>query len=131
MATLDWEEDFACGVASIDHEHRELIEVINDLLARMGEDGTEDEVAYFLGEVHGQIESHFALEEKLMRDAGYPNYGPHKADHDRLLDEIRDIMEDAGTGLSGTRDSLAQRLRDWFSDHFRTLDRDLHKLAGL
>lgn len=131
MATLTWEDDFSCGVASIDHEHRELVEVINDLMARMTDNGTEDEIAYSLGEIHGQIESHFALEEKLMRDAAYANYGPHKADHDRLLDDIRDIMEDAETNLGGVRDSLAQRLHDWFSGHFRTMDRDLHKLAGI
>ena len=130
MTLLDWQTDFECGVVSIDHEHRQLIEVINDLYARIGDDSGNDEVTRLLGEIHGLIESHFALEEKLMRDASYANYGPHKADHDRLLDDIRDIMDSVHGGSDPVGEPLAQRLRAWFSDHFRTLDRDLHKLAG-
>lgn len=130
MTVLDWRKDYECGVASIDHEHRQLIEAINDLYARIGDERTGDEITYALGEIHGLIESHFALEEKLMRDAGYANYGPHKADHDRLLDDIRDIMDAVHSRGETARGTLGERLRDWFSDHFRTLDRDLHKLAG-
>ena len=130
MTMLAWNDKYRCGVAAIDHEHRELIEAINDLLARMNDNGTDDEVAFFLGEIHSQIESHFALEEKMMRDTGYANYGPHKTDHDRLLDDIRDIMDDVHAGEAGARDPLAARLHAWFSDHFRTMDKDLHTMTA-
>lgn len=129
MSLLIWQDDYECGVASIDHEHRQLIEAINDLYGRLEDDGADVRVAAALGEIHGLIESHFALEEKLMRDAGYANYGPHKADHDRLLDDIRDIMDGVHSGGGNLGAPLGERLRAWFSDHFRTLDRDLHKLA--
>lgn len=129
MSLLDWQHDYECGVVSVDHEHRQMIEAINDLYNRLGDDVTSDETAYALGEIHGLIESHFALEEKLMRDAGYANYGPHKADHDRLLDDIRDIMDSIHAGSDAVGTPLGERLQAWFSDHFRTLDRDLHKLT--
>jgi hemerythrin len=38
--------------------------------------------------------AHFALEERFMREHGYDQLALHKADHERLLDEIREIMDD-------------------------------------
>jgi len=48
----------------------------------------------FLGELYARIAAHFALKEKIMRDNGYDEYHDHKADHERLLDDIRDLMDD-------------------------------------
>ena len=87
---IQWRESFALGVASVDHEHRELIELINELHAAMQVPDSDIEVHEFLGELLAQTSAHFALEEKLMREHGYGRYPQHKADHERLLDEIRE-----------------------------------------
>lgn len=129
MNQLVWKPEFECGVASIDHEHEEMFDVINALLGSLAEDCTAEKLDYHLGEIHALIESHFALEEKLMRDRNYANYAPHKADHDRLLDDIRDIMDDNSIDTAMARDALAVRLQSWFSDHFSTMDTDLPQLA--
>ena len=48
----------------------------------------------FFGDLFKAISAHFALEERFMRERGYDQLVQHKNDHERLLDEIRDIMED-------------------------------------
>ena len=54
----------------------------------------------------------------------------HKADHERLLDEIRDIMDEfIGDEETGSSD-LSVRLDAWFSRHFETHDARLHKALG-
>jgi len=60
----------------------------------------------------------------LFRSNGFGGYEAHKEDHDRLLEEIRDIMHDA-TYLTKNElhEQLAQRLNTWLTEHFRTLDR--------
>jgi len=130
MALIKWMPDFEIGIPAIDHEHRELIELINRLHARLSANATKEEVDEFLGEVHADISAHFALEEKAMRDMGYARYESHKADHERLLDEIRDIMDafnaDAYFDYGG---SLAEGLRVWFTEHFRTMDSHLHHVV--
>lgn len=130
MTLLEWRSDYECGVASIDHEHREMIQVINDFYDKLTGECSDQIVAFYMGEIHALIESHFALEEKLMRQSGYPDYGPHKADHDRLLDDLRDIMDDTHMDSTMSRDALGTRLQSWFSIHFSTMDRDLPQLAG-
>ena len=61
-----------------------------------------------------------------MRERGYDQLMQHKNDHERLLDEIRDIMEDYEVTDLFDEQLLAQRLDAWFSRHFETHDARLH-----
>jgi hemerythrin len=127
---IEWRDEYALGIPDVDYEHRELIALINELHASLvGGDG-EDEVAAFLGEVHNRIAAHFALEERLMREMRYLRYDAHKADHERLLDEILDMLDDYEAGVDFDEASFVARLDHWFSGHFRTHDAGLHRVRG-
>lgn len=133
MALIEWRDEFATGIGSIDYEHRELIELINGLFERIERDDHKSAVLEFFGVLHARISSHFALEELIMRSAGYEEYEAHKAEHERLLDDIRDIMDDYDAGAAGGaefRATLARNLEAWFVEHFRTMDARLHLLLG-
>ena len=65
-----------------------------------------------------------------MRERGYDQLVHHKNDHERLLDEIRDLMEDFEAGAGVNEQLLAQRLDAWFSRHFETHDARLHNAFG-
>lgn len=82
-----------------------------------------------LGEIYAQISAHFALEEKYMFDSRYPLREEHKADHELLLDELRDIMDLVDDDGSYDEQGLSQDLRRWFTEHFRTHDARLHQHA--
>jgi hemerythrin-like metal-binding protein len=127
MTLIEWKEQYSLGVAAIDHEHRELIDLINELYESAMGSGTDDAVVDFLGELYTRIAAHFALEEKIMRDNGYDEYLDHKADHERLLDDIRDLMDDYEDGGHVDVEGFGKRLDEWFSEHFRTRDARLHK----
>lgn len=127
MSELRWRDEFSVGIDEVDHEHRELIDLIARLQKELESGAGRHEVIVYLGEIYAQIASHFALEEKMMRETGYPAYADHKEDHETLLDDLRDIMdevEDDGI-LDGVR--LTDDLDRWFSDHFRTHDAKLHR----
>ena len=127
---LKWKDEFSLGIPEVDFEHRELIELINQSILKINEaDSTEDSL-YFLGEIHARISSHFALEEKIMRDLGYSDFSEHKDDHDRLLDEIRDLMDEYENDLPTDTNSFIDRLSHWFGDHFKTRDAQLHKFLN-
>ncbi len=127
MPLIDWRQEFELGIASVDHEHKELIDLINDLHAGLEGDATPEMLSAFLGEIYARIAAHFALEEKVMRDVRYRGYDEHKADHEELLEAIREIMDDYEAGaFAELSDVLAERLRAWFADHFRDQDARLH-----
>ena len=127
MSLIDWKEEFSLGIASVDLEHRELINLINDVHAMMGEGGGHDRVVASLGEILAQISAHFALEERFMRNTRYAGYPAHKADHEALLDELRDIMDRVEDDGRYDEERLSRELGTWFTEHFRTHDAKLHR----
>lgn len=130
MALLQWKDQYSVGIEAVDHEHRELIDLINRLHEEFTTKRSKDAVEAFFGDLFRGISAHFALEERFMRERGYGALPQHKADHERLLDEIRDIMEMARESDSLGQAELARRLDAWFSRHFETHDAALHKALG-
>ena len=123
---IQWETRFETGIASVDHEHRELVEGINGFLSATTDGAVSREDEEALGEIYANISAHFALEERKMRDMAYSEFDAHKADHERLLDDIRDIMDAVGTEQSDILAELPARLSNWFMDHFSTYEARLH-----
>ena len=127
MTLIEWKDEFSLGVPDVDYEHQKLIALINHLHDVMSSDNSSVTVMDFLGEIYTHISAHFALEEKIMRECKDGNYAEHKADHEALLDELRDIMDDYEEHAYFSDDAFANAVNTWFSDHFKTWDARLHK----
>lgn len=131
LPRIEWRDGFRTGVAAVDHEHRQLVDILNGILDRLEAGGDADETVAYLGEVYARISAHFALEEQVMREKDYDDYGGHKDDHESLLDDIRDLMDAFEDGTySGRAGAFAERLIGWFTDHFATRDARLHRRLG-
>jgi len=127
MALLQWKPSYALGIPSVDLEHRELISLINETYAQLDSAAAPDAVEACLEDIYATISSHFALEERHMREAGYREFAAHKQDHEALLDEIRDLMDAFADDAESGRAALQQGLGAWFSRHFATFDARLHE----
>ena len=131
MGWIEWKDSYRLGIPAVDYEHQEMIALLNDLYDGLQGETDSRSVDAFLGEVYARISSHFALEEKVMRDRAYDQYAEHKAEHENLLDQIREIMDEHDAGaFSDAAEVLAGRLQAWFTDHFRTHDARLHSRLG-
>ncbi|MCW9034515.1 MAG: bacteriohemerythrin [Alphaproteobacteria bacterium] len=127
MALLEFRDDFNTGNSSIDHEHKELINLINELHESLQSKDTKNDVEDILGELHGQVSSHFALEEKVMRDMKYVEVNEHCADHNRLLGEILDIADAVHNDENyDYMPRLEREVQSWFVNHFKEMDARLH-----
>lgn len=131
MAPLRWKPEYSVGVEAVDHEHRELVGLVNRIGETLASERPAAEVEEEFGDLFRAISSHFALEEHFMRERGYDELTRHKADHERLLDELRDIMDDYRDGLGGSVERLTKAVEAWFAVHFQTHDARLHgRFAG-
>ena len=130
MSLLQWKDHYSVGIDAVDHEHRELIDLINRLYDELTAGGSKVSVEGFFGDLFKGISAHFALEERFMREHGYDQLTQHKSDHERLLDEIRDIMDDFENDKAIGKSELGERLDAWFSRHFENHDARLHKALG-
>jgi hemerythrin len=131
MGWIEWKESYRLGIPAVDYEHQEMIALLNDLHEGLQGEVDPHSVDAFLGEVYARISSHFALEERVMRDRGYDQYDDHKSAHESLLDEMREIMDEHDTGaFENATEVLAEKLQTWFTEHFRTHDARLHSCLG-
>jgi hemerythrin-like metal-binding protein len=132
MNRIEWRSEFSTGLAEVDHEHRGLIDLINEALDRCA-DAPSDRGAIqtVLGEIYARTTAHFALEERLMEQLEYDQRREHKDDHERLLDDIRDIMDGVGQDAGFDAERFAARLGSWFGEHFRTHDARFHLRVGM
>lgn len=126
MSLIEWRAGYSVGVESIDHEHRQMIGLINDIYEEMRHRHDTASIEQFLGDVQAAIAAHFALEERVMRDSGYAEYLAHKEDHEELLDQIGEMMDVLSDDPQRGIDLLKQQLSDWFTVHFSTFDARLH-----
>ncbi len=127
MTLIEWRDEFKIGIEEVDFEHQELIELINELYSETKEADSSMSVIYFLGEIYAKISAHFALEEKIMSDLKYDQYEDHKEDHEQLLDGIMDIIDEFAGVPTLDEEIFADRLNNWFTQHFSTKDARMHK----
>ena len=129
MSLIEWKDEFNLGIEEVDKEHRDLIGLINALHDSMSARDTRAEVAEDLSRIYDVVSAHFAHEEEYMRETRYMAYAEHKEDHEILLDDLRDIIEQAGSDHAYAEARLSADLEYWFSEHFRTHDARLHSVA--
>jgi len=113
MTLIEWRREFETGIADVDYEHAHLIDLINSLYRKLEEHPSTSVVSDMLGEIFAKISSHFALEEKIMRDQKYPAFAERRETHHRLLDQVREIMDAYDAGSHRVGRSLPATLRQW------------------
>ena len=126
MNLLQWKPEYSVGDDAIDEEHRHLIDLINETYSKLESNADAIQVDECLGDIFSAISLHFALEERMMQRRKYIGFEEHKEDHEKLLDEIRKLMDEFIDAPNSGREQLNQCLSDWFAIHFSTFDAKLH-----
>ncbi|MES9887358.1 MAG: bacteriohemerythrin, partial [Candidatus Sedimenticola sp. 6PFRAG1] len=121
MAYLQWSSSLDTGVDVIDEQHKRIVQYINDLYdAQTSGSGN---VAEVIEDLVDYTVSHFAFEESLMEQAGYPFLEPHKKVHALFIKKVTVFVErfKAGEDVAGELLSMLQR---WLVNHIRNEDGD-------
>ena len=130
MTLLEWKPAYALGIPSVDHEHQELIGMINEVYEHMSQEMDSEEIESCLEDIYAGIASHFALEERHMREAKYEEFEAHKDEHEDLLDQLVEMVDQFIDNPQSGRENLKNSLADWFGNHFATFDARLHHSLG-
>ncbi len=130
MSLTSLKDQFSTGIESLDYEHRKLVGAMEELCDSFDRAESQTQIAGLFGVLHSRASAHFALEERLMRESGYPHYEAHKADHEKLLDRIRSMMEAFEKGrCADCGTTLRKCLEAWLAGHAAEADRRLETLA--
>lgn len=119
-----WTDDLTVGIWEIDTQHRALFVQLEKLLDACMVGRELDEVVEMMVFLDDYVDSHFEAEERLQREAGYPEYERHRAEHlifRATLERLKAELVKSGV----TRDFVLrvnQTLIDWLKTHIRSVD---------
>jgi hemerythrin-like metal-binding protein len=125
MAYIAWKPAYEVGVPEIDEQHKILLSYVNKLEEAKGLENNEKVIRETIVNVVNYTKTHFADEEKLMREAGYPLAGQHQALHAGIINQVVSILEKLKTQQSVAVDELLHFLRDWFINHVIEHDKQI------
>ena len=110
--------DFELGVPTMDGTHREFAALVNSLAVAQGCD-----FVHLFTTLVDHTERHFAHENKLMEQSGFPPIHIHMAEHARVLAEMNEMKRQVSKGsIPFARAYVKERLPEWFKLHLATMD---------
>ena len=127
---IEWVDAMATGIATIDRQHRFLI----DTLQQANEKLLQDENDALLGEIAKVLLSyaltHFETEEELMQRYGYEAACPedahaHVAQHRDFSRRVVALRDQLREGREVSRIEVLRFLNHWLRDHVLGIDRRL------
>lgn len=131
MAIVWDQEKMTTGVAEIDREHQELIQRFNEFHDAMAKGQGRDAAARLLTFIVEYTESHFAHEEKCMRErrcsAAFANLASHNALR-REVNELKPRLKDGTLSLVDLI-KIERTLGDWLRSHICSIDVKLRDCA--
>ena len=119
-----WSELYAVGIELIDNQHRELVNLTNQLYKACM---TSDEVlgTLFKESMHRMVEYvrfHFTAELELLARIKYPGYQTHKQQHDQLVKQILEAAKEFEEGKKFVPNNFVRTLKDWVFGHIAISD---------
>jgi hemerythrin len=113
---LEWTFALAVGHPDIDAQHQELFRRAERLIAavRAGDRGEVGPTVAFLS---AYASTHFAGEERLMREAGYPGLEEHARRHQAFIEDFGRLV--ARFDERGATTLMAMELHNWLAGWLR------------
>jgi hemerythrin-like metal-binding protein len=123
MAYFEWDPALETGNEMIDDQHRSLFALASALQEAIeSETADEETAADCVWQLTDYVVEHFADEEQLMTEVGYPGIGPHRSLHQHLTGETMRITARFMNGEDVAPADLAPFLTRWLTDHIKNTD---------
>ncbi len=120
---LHWNEAFMVQVPSMDNQHLGLFEAMNRLYQAVLDKSPAPLRKQRLDELLKLATRHFADEEQVMEQAGYPELRRHKQEHARLLAGLDTLMQRNGPDDEEFNMELLVFLKNWLLNHISKVDK--------
>ncbi len=122
-----WADEYCTGVERIDAEHCSLLAAANALIEKLLANRREN-IGAAMAALGDGLDAHFAAEEAIMDEAGYPLLLEHAREHRRLRLSYQQFAARVGNASDDYR-YLAFACQcivaDWLIDHAQKSDRVL------
>lgn len=120
---LSWRNILEIGVAEIDDDHRQLVDLLNRIQDASADDDRQAALE-LLCLLRNFVAGHFAREELLMVGIRYDRAEAHRREHQRLFEDVCRQIDDLERGriVAGAVSVFLQR---WLLRHIAGADGEL------
>lgn len=123
---MQWTKEMELGHDRIDAEHRIFLRLVNEFSDRIDGGASLDALLRTLREIRQYAAFHFASEENVMEEMGYPDLQAHRGCHEALLAAVDEKIRLLPAHAAAPKELLGF-LADWFAQHTSQED---HKLVA-
>lgn len=117
MALFEWNAQFETGIASIDSQHKKLVEYVNRLHNGMMEGQATAALGIILDGLVAYTASHFKHEERIFDQIEWENTEDHIDHHKKLVSQVVEFQTKFKAGDASISMELMDFLKDWLMNH--------------
>ena len=124
MPLMKWNDKLSVGIASIDTEHKKLVDMVNELYDGVMSGHGKDALGHVLTRLIEYTRGHFAHEEKLFAQTGYKEAALHKKEHEDLTKQVLEVQAKYNSGAISTLSiDVLHFLKNWLVEHIQGEDK--------
>jgi len=120
---MPWSSSLSVDIKQIDEQHKKLVGMVNELHKAMKLKKSNSVMGVILDRLVDYTASHFATEEKLFAQFGYPEEKAHVELHRKLVTQVVDIQKKFKAGDAMLSMELMTFLKDWLVKHIQGTDK--------
>ena len=117
-----WKEEFSVGVALLDDDHRQLLEIVGRLYQALSSGAERQVPLRICDELIEHTLVHFEHEEHWFDNLQYPRASEHRRMHDKLKQRIVEYRAQLGAEPPPALEQL-ELFTDWLAHHISGEDR--------
>jgi len=120
---IEWNKEHSLGLSIIDEEHKQVIEIINGIIAAKQRDNFPEEIEEMLHEMIDYAWSHFKTEESYMLEFNFHEYQYHKEEHFDFINRMNSYFSRVVSGDYQLANEILEFLKQWLVRHIEGTDR--------
>ena len=123
MELVEWNDSFSVGNVLMDAHHRIFFETIKEF-SKFPNKNDHEAIRKRIEFLIEYAAMHLGAEERLMRQANYPDIDKHKATHEAFVRELLSVKESFDKDPNSvTADTIMKIMQDWLVHHIAGSDK--------
>ncbi len=125
-----WKDEYSVGIEAMDNDHKKLLNLINQLQTAVNYYTGKEFEQKALDELIDYTKTHFAREEKLMEENGYPDLEAHKKQHQQFIEKVNHLVDEYQKDSDVTMMDALNFLKNWLVKHINGTDKEYGKVLN-
>jgi len=117
---MHWHESFSVGVRIVDEQHKQLFNLINELIVAVDSNQQDEMIEKTLHAVLAYTEIHFRTEEEIFQI--HPQYTAHCTIHKQFTEEVNSLLANFAEHKMDTAAKCLEILTAWLMNHILKTD---------